>query len=171
MPITVPMIEEKEFKTKVRGYDPVEVDEFLDEICDEMIVMQEEIARLQAQLAQTKRDLADVQPAAPRPAPAAAPAPAPSPAITQDASESAQRLMANAQRLYDETVAQAKEEAASILAKAQQEAGNAEQRLTEEQEALQQQVNDLRAQARAYRDRLIRLMDEQRAALDAADLD
>ena len=31
MPITVPMIEEKEFKTKVRGYDPVEVDEFLDE--------------------------------------------------------------------------------------------------------------------------------------------
>ena len=30
MPITVAMIEEKEFKTKMRGYDPVEVDEFLD---------------------------------------------------------------------------------------------------------------------------------------------
>ena len=27
MPITVEMIEEKEFKTKVRGYDPAEVDE------------------------------------------------------------------------------------------------------------------------------------------------
>lgn len=49
MPITVAMIEEKEFKTKVRGYDPVEVDEFLDDICDEMIVMQEEISNLQAQ--------------------------------------------------------------------------------------------------------------------------
>lgn len=50
MPITVAMIEEKEFKTKVRGYDPVEVDEFLDDICDEMIVMQEEISNLQARL-------------------------------------------------------------------------------------------------------------------------
>ena len=39
MPITVAMIEEKEFKIKMRGYDPSEVDEFLDEICDEMIVM------------------------------------------------------------------------------------------------------------------------------------
>ncbi|NLZ90225.1 MAG: DivIVA domain-containing protein, partial [Clostridiales bacterium] len=40
MAITVTMIEEKEFKTKVRGYDPIEVDEFLDDICDEMIDMQ-----------------------------------------------------------------------------------------------------------------------------------
>jgi len=166
MPITVPMIEEKEFKTKVRGYDPVEVDEFLDEICDEMIVMQEEIARLQAQLAQTKRDLAYVQPAPLRPAPT----PAPAPAVSQDASESAQRLMANAQRLYDETVAQAKEEAAAILAKANEEAGSAEQRLTEEHQALQKQVDDLRAAARAYREKLLNLMEEQRAALDAADL-
>ena len=159
MPITVPMIEEKEFKTKVRGYDPVEVDEFLDEICDEMIVMQEEIARLQAQLAQTKRDLAYVQPAPLRPAPT----PAPAPAVSQDASESAQRL-------YDETVAQAKEEAAAILAKANEEAGSAEQRLTEEHQALQKQVDDLRAAARAYREKLLNLMEEQRAALDAADL-
>ena len=69
MAITVPMIEEKEFKTKVRGYDPVEVDEFLDEICDEMILMQEEISNLQARLAQASRNLAYAQPA-PAPAPA-----------------------------------------------------------------------------------------------------
>ena len=55
MPITVAMIEEKEFKTKMRGYDPEEVDEFLDEICDEMVAMQEEIATLQARLAQAPR--------------------------------------------------------------------------------------------------------------------
>ena len=36
MAITVAMIEEKEFKIKMRGYDPSEVDEFLDEICDEI---------------------------------------------------------------------------------------------------------------------------------------
>ena len=160
MPITVPMIEEKEFKTKVRGYDPVEVDEFLDEICDEMIVMQEEIARLQAQLAQTKRDMAYVQPAPQRPAPA--------PAAAQDVSESAQKLMANAQRLYDETIAQAKEEAAAIIAKAKDTAGDG---LTEEKAALEQQVNDMHQNARAYRDRIIELMDELRARLDAAELD
>ena len=50
MAITVTMIEEKEFKTKVRGYDPVEVDEFLDEICDEMIEMQGTIQTLRDQL-------------------------------------------------------------------------------------------------------------------------
>ena len=164
MPITVPMIEEKEFKTKVRGYDPVEVDEFLDEICDEMIVMQEEIARLQALLAQTQRDLAHVQPVA-APRPVAVPTPAP---VVQDASESAQKLMANAQRLYDETIAQAKEEAAAIVAKARDSVSD---ELTEEKAALEQQVSDMHVNAKAYRDKIIGLMDELRTMLDAADLD
>ncbi|MBQ9196439.1 MAG: DivIVA domain-containing protein [Clostridia bacterium] len=158
MPITVPMIEEKEFKTKVRGYDPVEVDEFLDEICDEMIVMQEEIARLQAQLAQTKRDLAYVQPAPQRPAPAP----------VQDVSESAQKLMANAQRLYDETIAQAREEAAAIVAKAKDSVSD---ELVGEKAALEQQVSEMHANAKAYRDKIIGLMDEMRSMLDAAELD
>ena len=160
MSITVPMIEEKEFKTKVRGYDPVEVDEFLDAICDEMILMQEEIARLQAQLAQTKRDLAYVQPAPQRPAPA--------PVAAPDASESAQKLMANAQRLYDETIAQAKEEAAAIVAKARDSVSD---ELTEEKAALEQQVSDMHVNAKAYRDKIIGLMDELRTMLNAADLD
>lgn len=159
MPITVPMIEEKEFKTKVRGYDPVEVDEFLDEICDEMIVMQEEIARLQAQLAQTKRDMAYVQPA---------PQQRPAPVQTQDVSESAQKLMANAQRLYDETIAQAREEAAAIVARAKDSVSS---ELTDEKAALEQQVNDLHANAKAYRDRILSLMDELRDQLNAAELD
>ena len=50
MPVTVSQIENKEFKVKVRGYDPEEVDAFLDDICDEMIAMQEEIANLQGRL-------------------------------------------------------------------------------------------------------------------------
>ena len=55
MPITVAMIEEKEFKTKMRGYDPVEVDEFLDAICDEMVALQEEIATLNQRLSQASQ--------------------------------------------------------------------------------------------------------------------
>ena len=165
MPITVPMIEEKEFKTKVRGYDPVEVDEFLDEICDEMVAMQQEISNMQARLAQASRNLAYQQPAQ-RPA-----APAPEAPAAPSASESAQRLIASAQRLADETIAQAKEEAAAILAGAKEKVSDAEMdALNEEREALQKQIADLRASARAYREKLLRLMEDQRAALDAADL-
>ena len=36
---------------------------------------------------------------------------------------------------------------------------------------VQQQVNDMHANARAYRDKIIGLMDEMRAMLDAAELD
>ena len=47
MQITIEMIETKEFKTKPRGYDPQEVDEFLDAICDEMARQLDEAAREQ----------------------------------------------------------------------------------------------------------------------------
>ena len=157
MPITVPMIEEKEFKTKVRGYDPVEVDEFLDEICDEMIGMQEEISNLQARLAQASRNLAYSQPAPQRPA-----------APAGEASESAQKLMANAQRLYDETIAQAKEEAAAIVAKAKDSVST---ELLDKKDALQKQVDDMQVNAKAYRQKVYGLMDELRSLLDAANLD
>ena len=51
MAITVQAIESKEFKIKrLNGYDPEDVDIFLDEICDFIIALQEEKARLQAQL-------------------------------------------------------------------------------------------------------------------------
>ena len=50
MAITVQMIVDKEFKVKVKGYDQVEVDDFLDAICDEMIAMQDEINSLQSKL-------------------------------------------------------------------------------------------------------------------------
>ena len=65
MAITVAMIEEKEFKIKMRGYDPSEVDEFLDEVCDEMVALQEEIATLNQRLSQSSQPNA-YAPAAPR---------------------------------------------------------------------------------------------------------
>ena len=52
MAITITMIEEKEFKRAVRGYDPLEVDEFLDAICDEMESQNQTIQQLRDQLKQ-----------------------------------------------------------------------------------------------------------------------
>lgn len=53
---------QQEFKTKMRGYDPVEVDEFLDNIIKdyesynrEMLSLQEENDRLTARVAQLEK--------------------------------------------------------------------------------------------------------------------
>ena len=50
MALTVQMIESKEFSRAAMGYNRKEVDEFLDEICDEMDRLHEEIAGLQMRL-------------------------------------------------------------------------------------------------------------------------
>ena len=51
MAVTIQMSENKEFKRSLGGgYDPKEVDEFLDEICDEMQSMQDDISSLQTKL-------------------------------------------------------------------------------------------------------------------------
>ena len=183
MPITVSMIEEKEFKTKMRGYDPVEVDEFLDEICDEMVALQEEIATLNQRLSQASHVGAYAPAAVPVPAPAPAPAPIPVPAPapaaakpvvepvsqkqTEEASEAAQKLLARAQKLYDETIAEAKAEAKEILDGANSRASQDIDALEEEKNALQQEVDMLKAAAKDYRERFQRLIDDQMHILKA----
>ncbi len=169
MPITVAMIEEKEFKTKMRGYDPVEVDEFLDEICDEMVAMQEEISTLQSRLNQAPRAEAPFVPA-----PAAMPVPAPVPAPrkaekaeTEEASEAAQRLLAKAQKVYDETLAEAKAEADKILSGAHTRADSGLSDLEEERKALEEEIEMLKAAAKDYRERFERLVEDQQHVLRA----
>ena len=169
MPITVAMIEEKEFKTKMRGYDPVEVDEFLDEICDEMVAMQEEISTLQSRLNQAPRAEAPFVPA-----PAAMPVPAPVPAPrkaekaeTEEASEAAQRLLAKAQKVYDEPVAEAKAEADKILSGAHTRADSGLSDLEEERKALEEEIEMLKAAAKDYRERFERLVEDQQHVLRA----
>ena len=154
MAITIAMIEEKEFKIKMRGYDPSEVDEFLDEICDEMVALQEEIATLNQRLSQSAQSSAyapaavpaPVVPApAPVPVPAPAPIPAPAPVVRKeepaapkpDASEAVQKMLARAQKVYDETVADAKQEAQDILDDAQKKASDMIGSLESQRNALQ----------------------------------
>ena len=163
MPVTVSQIENKEFKVKVRGYDPEEVDAFLDDICDEMIAMQEEIADLQGRLRRQA------------PAPAAAPIPAPLPVTpapaaenrSSESAEAAQKLLERAQKVYDDTVADAKREAERILggAKARQDGDTAA--LEEEKKRLEEEIDMLKAAARDYRNRFNQLVEDQRHVLSA----
>ena len=56
MAINVSDIEQKEFTYKGAGYDPYDVDQYLDQICDEMVAMQDRIDRLEADLAKARKD-------------------------------------------------------------------------------------------------------------------
>ncbi len=160
MPITIQTIEEKEFKTKVRGYDPVEVDEFLDEICDEFIALQDEIASLQEQLAQSRAQAA--RPNRPEPAPAPQPAARPQvPAIAKEQEETLRKLLVNAQRVSDETVAEAHARAEAIVAEAQSKAEAAVADIASERESLAQEVEILRKAAKDYKARFQRLVEDQ----------
>ena len=170
MAITVAMIEEKEFKTKMRGYDPVEVDEFLDDICDEMVSMQEEIATLNQRLAQAGKGGAPFTPVpAPIPAPLAVEKPAAKEIekAEENVSESAQKLLARAQKMYDETIADAKAEAEKILSEARNKADSTVIDLVDEKEALQNEVEMLRAAAKDYRERFLRLVEDQQHVLNS----
>ena len=171
MPITVAMIEEKDFKIKMRGYDPVEVDEFLDEICDEMVAMQDEISMLQSRLNQASQAASAYTPAAvPPPAPIVA-APVKEVVkevvVQEDSSEAALKLLARAQKIYDDMVADAKAEAAKILSGASARVDNSTEELKEEKAALEKEVEMLKAAARDYRERFQRLVQDQQHVLNA----
>ena len=57
MAITIDDIYDKEFALKGGGYDRDDVDQFLDEICDEMTNMQEKITSLESDLQKAQDEL------------------------------------------------------------------------------------------------------------------
>ncbi|MBR0319774.1 MAG: DivIVA domain-containing protein [Clostridia bacterium] len=172
MAITVQAIESKEFKIKrLNGYDPEDVDIFLDEICDFIIALQEEKARLQAQL-NMQAMAAPVVPAPYPYAQSAAPVPPPftpekkeEEKVQENSSEAAQKLLARAQKVYDDTIAEAKREAALILSGAKQH--NSLQDLEDEKAELEAEIDMLKAAARDYRNRFLRLVEDQQHVLNS----
>lgn len=169
MQITIEMIETKEFKTKPRGYDPQEVDEFLDAICDEMARQLDEIQSLQQQLAAAK---------AARPVPAPAPAPvteAPTQQIKPVTARPAavpdsdfREILEMAQKVKNETIAAAEAKAAAIVAKAEEEAADKLGSLSEEKEKLTGQVEALKTAAAEYRAKFEALLQAQQEAMEKA---
>ena len=181
MALTIEMIEDKEFKIVLRGYDQKDVDSFLDEVCDQIEAMENEIASLKAKLSRAGQAPAmTAAPAiisAPMPVqsvPVPAPVPQPIPALPQeeapaqeDASEAAQRLLASAQKVYDDTVAEANAEAKRILREAQSGADAEINGLTSERDALKAEIEMLKDTARDYRERFRHLLLDQQHVLDS----
>ncbi len=150
--ITVELIAHKEFSISSKGYNQVEVDNFLDDICEEMERMEKEITDL-------RQKTTAVRPAVPAPAASG---------VTEEQEKSFREVLEMAMQVKDDTIRKAREDAEAIRAKAETEAAERLDGLNEEKEALTKEVADLKAAAADFRARFEALLDEQKEALGKA---
>lgn len=165
MAITPEDLITKSFKivTEESGYDRNEVDDFLDELVVELRALYSERDALERQVEQLSANAPD--------SPAAAAAPAQSsaaPAAPQDAAA----LLAMAQKVHDDYVAQgekakaelleeAEKKADAMVREAQQQREEVLSRLTDEKEELEIAVEALRGFESRYRSKLLQHLDAQ----------
>ena len=154
--VTVDLISTKEFSTVNKGYNPKEVDEFLDDICDDM-------ERMEAEIKDLRQKSTNVRPTQPAPAAPAAIA-EPDEEITSQFKE----ILLTAQQVKDETIRKAKEDAEAIRAKAEAEATERLDGLSEERDSLTRQISELKTTAANYRQQFEQLLQAQQEALEKA---
>ena len=97
MALTIDDIYDKEFALKGGGYDRNDVDQFLDEICDEMTNMQERIDQLESESSKAR---AEAEAARESVKPAPQPVAKAEPAVART-SETLESILLSAQRLAD----------------------------------------------------------------------
>ena len=152
------------------GFDPEEVDDYLDEIVVEWRKTIEENNELKAKLAAFESGEN-------APAPAAAPAPAPAPAAEASSTGTSAGIIELAQRLHDEHVAEGEakrkqliEEAESEVARIRTEAEAKQReesaRLERERNTLEGRITELREFERDYRGKLRAMIEGQLRELD-----
>lgn len=150
------------------GFDPDEVDDFLDEIVVEWRKALAENEELKAKLAAYESGAAPARAAEPAAAPAPAPTPAPTPAAAAEAGApgaASAGIIELAQRLHDEHVAEgraqrdqliadAKAQAASIINDAETRGREEVAKLDRERSQLESRIAELRNFERDYRAQL-----------------
>ena len=127
MDLTPQVINEVEFSMARRGYDPDQVDEFLEKVAVAVGELTERIAELRERVTVAERRAEEAeQRAASQPERVVAPGPAPSPAAAAAVSAAAEaeletlkRTLLLAQRTADAAVREAEEEAQRILSEAE----------------------------------------------------
>lgn len=139
------------------GFDPDEVDDFLDEIVVEWRKALAENEELKAKLAAYESGATPAPAAEAAPAPAAE-APAPAPAASAGIIELAQRLhdehVAEGIAQRDQLIADAKAQAASIVSEAETRGREEIARLDRERTTLEGRISELRNFERDYRAQL-----------------
>jgi len=150
--ITVDLISSKEFSIESKGYNRQEVDNFLDDIC-------EEIERMENEIRDLRQKTTAVRPAAQSQAGST---------VTPEQEKSFREILELAVRVKDETIQKAKEDAEAIRAKAEAEATERLNGLNLEQEALKKEVAALKETSKTYRASFEALLQSQQEALEKA---
>ena len=150
--ITVELIAHKEFSISSKGYNQAEVDNFLDDICEEMERMEKEITEL-------RQKTTAVRPAAPAPVTSG---------VTEEQERSFREVLEMAMQVKDDTIRKAREDAEAIRAKAETEAAERLDGLNEEKEALTKEVAELKTAGADYRAKFEALLQAQQEALEKA---
>ena len=159
MALTLDAIADKVFKDVGGGYDKGEVDDFLNDILDEMEKREDETNALKAKLDQALRDLE-----AAKEAPKAA---AVEPQQGKYAAESFELVLSKAKGVYEEIVGDADKKADEIIAKANEDAASirarAENRITD----LSDKYDTMKQQSQSFYEAMRKLLDEQNTSLAA----
>ena len=146
MDVTPQLIEQIEFSEKFRGYDPDQVDDFLERVGASLSELLAENADLSTQVDVIQRSLEEVRSQPPRAvdAPAPAPARAAVPQMTDDEEiEQATRTLVLAKRTAEAAISEARAEATRMVADARGRAEGLLRDATTESERL---VRDAQAQ-------------------------
>lgn len=197
MALTPEDVVNKRFQaTKFReGYDQDEVDDFLDEVVNELRRLNEENDELRQKLGACERRVGELSRATvaresmPEPEPVPAPVPVPMPVaqpepmrmpqmeVTGQGPEAAAGMLALAQKLHDEYVRNGEQQRDRIVNEAREHANRlvreAEEKqrqtlgsLEQERSLLERKIDELRAFEREYRSRLKSYLEGQLRELD-----
>ena len=150
--ITADMIAEKEFYIESRGYNKDEVDSFLDQICEEMDRLNNEIQDL-------RQKTTIVRP----PVPAQETG-----GVSREDENKFREILEMAATVKEETIRKAREDAEAIRLKAEAEAKERLDGLAEEREGLEKEVAALKETAAEYRRQFEELLHAQQEALEKA---
>lgn len=158
MAITPQDIQAQTFSEAKRGYDPAEVDVFLEQLASEVDAMLSKIVDLKNRLTATEHELADAQAQlAAQPAPAPAPAPAPQADYSATERQISAALIA-AQQTADQIVAEAQQNAERICNEADAKARDViRQALQEKQEEIKE-IDRLKASREEFKAEYIKLI-------------
>ena len=164
MALTIDDIYDKEFALKGGGYDRNDVDQFLDEICDEMTNMLEHIEKLEGDLKQAQMEV-EAAKAAAQNAQAAAPVVVKSEPIART-SETLEGILLSAQRLADEAVANAKSKAEGIVKEAQEKAEKIVDDAKAEKDTLGGELDTLRKSVAEYKTGFMTMLEKYKKMLE-----
>ena len=160
MAITPADIQAQTFSEAKRGYDPAEVDVFLEQMASEVVAMLNKIVDLKNRLTATEQQLADAQAqlaAAPAPAPAPVAQTMPSAEYTASAQQISAALIA-AQQAADNVVAEANANAERIRSEADAKAREViRQALAEKQNELAE-IDRLKASREEFKSEYLKLI-------------